>query len=122
MSKRTMVQQTSLKNKFEDIENLTQNWDGYGAVPIKEEIIETAEKFIADLPAEITDHMLIVPKTQGKMQLEWNLGLQTLEIEFTTKDLIKMLLWTQTNEQIKIFRKPDWPKVKKAIKKFLKYE
>ena len=58
------------KQKLDHIEQLKENWNGYGAVPIKKEIISLARILLSKFKVQ----PFIAPLAQGGLQLECELN------------------------------------------------
>lgn len=67
-----------LKLELKEISELEENWDGYGAEPIKKEIINQTNDIIDFLDESVPDFN-IVPNVHG-IQLEWENDPKALEI------------------------------------------
>ncbi len=67
-----------LKEEIKEISELGENWDGYGAGPIKKEIIDKTNEIIDFLNDSILDPD-VVPSCCG-IQLEWENGEKGIEI------------------------------------------
>lgn len=78
--------------KFKD---LSENWDGNGAVPPNDEIINNAAFFLTmadehDLPIYFT-----APGPNGEIVLEYKLGNNTAEIFFEDNNISEMILYRE---------------------------
>ncbi len=82
---------------LESLRDLQPNWDGYGARQICGKVIDAAIRFAKMLPAG-TSLPKVVPMTQGRLQLEWHKNSCSLELEFTTNDMISYLKWNELTE------------------------
>jgi len=78
---------------IESLRALAPNWDGYGAPAIDPHVIEAAKAFIAKLPENIAFRPLVVPMSNGTLQLEWHDGPKSLELEFESPYSIRYLQW-----------------------------
>jgi hypothetical protein len=67
---------------IESLRALAPNWDGYGAPAIDADVIEAAKAFIAKLAENVASRPLVVPMSNGTLQLEWHDGPKSLELEF----------------------------------------
>ena len=76
---------------IESLRALAPNWDSYGAPAIDPDVIEAAKAFIAKLPENVAFRPLIVPMSNGTLQLEWHDGPKSLELEFESPDSIRYL-------------------------------
>lgn len=87
-------------SEIDELRQLDVNWDGYGAAPIDESIIEAARQFVGSLPPDLVVPPQVVPMTRGRLQLEWHRGSRSLELEFESADEIHYLKWdSETREQ-----------------------
>ena len=64
---------------IESLRTLTPDWDGYGAPVIDPRFIDAAKCFIASLPDNPAFRPLVVPTSNGSLQLEWHEGPKSLE-------------------------------------------
>jgi hypothetical protein len=67
---------------FQDLLQLPQNWDGYGAVQIQERIAKEALMVLAEVMDNDAPAPSVVPLSDGGVQLEWHRCGRNLEIEF----------------------------------------
>src|SRR5260370_275218 len=81
----------SVFKQFDDLKQLPEDWNGYGAQPIDPGTIEAAQSFIVDLPDDIITAPTVVPITRGRLQFEWHRGNRSLELEFETPGRIHYL-------------------------------
>ncbi len=68
-----------------EIANLSQNWDGYGAITPTTFIIKKTEDFINDLPISFRQKLdveYIFPNPNGTLTVEWRSGKNVVSIEF----------------------------------------
>ena len=56
-----------MRKELENLKDLKDNWDSYGACPISEKAIENAEKILNLLAHD----PIIIPTPSGTVQLEW---------------------------------------------------
>ena len=70
-------------DRLSEIAKLPEDWDSYGAKAIDPECVERAEDFINKeiLPSHGIAPF-VVPSPSGGVQLEWERGEHSLEIEF----------------------------------------
>ena len=78
-------QNVALKNRISEIDNLKDNWDGYGAIAPSEIVIKNAFKFIDCILAEgfnAIEKDDIIPTPYGSIVLDFNTtrGLVSVEI------------------------------------------
>lgn len=78
---------------LDELRQLPPNWNGYGAVPIDQAVIEAAKQFIQSLPRINAPSPHVVPMTRGRLQLEWDRGNRSLELEFENPSTIHYLKW-----------------------------
>jgi hypothetical protein len=78
---------------------LPANWDHEGAPRIDPAIIRATRNFVAKLPPNISSIPAVVPSAAGNLQLEWNAGRRSLELEIEDPSTIHYLRW-DPNEQI----------------------
>jgi len=65
---------STLRNYIEEFGQLTENWDGYGAIPIYPCVIEKAQWFLGAVPAKylyLTDTGKISPNTNGTITIDF---------------------------------------------------
>ena len=67
-----------LKEEVIEISKFEENWDGYGAEPIKKEIIDKTNEIIDFFDDSYKDPC-VVPSAYG-VQFEWDNGKKSLEI------------------------------------------
>jgi hypothetical protein len=75
------------------LDELSPNWDGYGAPAIDPAVIAAVRSFVARLPQGLAPRPRVVPMSNGMVQLEWHAGPRSLELEFETPDSIRYLRW-----------------------------
>ncbi len=56
-------------------------------------MIEAAKAFIAKLAENVTFRPVVVPMSNGTLQLEWHDGSKSLELEFESPNSIRYLQW-----------------------------
>ena len=72
---------------------LKDDWDGYGARTINSQIIQAAASYVPWLASQIAVSPLVVPLSDGRLQLEWHDGPKTLELEFESPTKVHYLQW-----------------------------
>lgn len=82
-----------VQKDIEALGDLTPNWDGYGAPVIDPRFIDAAKRFIVSLPTNLAFRPLVVPSSNGSLQLEWHEGPKSLELEFESPGTIRFLQW-----------------------------
>lgn len=69
------------------------NWNGYGAAPPDQRILDTVASVIDSIPVDAAPTPQVVPMTRGRVQLEWHRGTRSLELEFEAAGSIHFLKW-----------------------------
>ena len=92
-ARRADVEMISPFVQLDTLSKLPAGWNGYGADPIDPAIIAVARRFLADLSLDAVGHPQILPMTRGRLQLEWNRGDRSLELEFEDIESIHFLKW-----------------------------
>ncbi len=78
-----------LKQEVEELKDLENNWDSYGACPITERSIEKANYIIDLIPREsLSANPCVVPINDGSINLEWTYKNKELELETDGKQII----------------------------------
>ena len=88
-----------VQEDIDALQNLTPDWDGYGAPAIDPKIIQAAKQFIARLPDNLAFRPRVVPMSNGSLQLEWHEGPKSLELEFESPRMIRYLQWNPPKEE-----------------------
>ena len=70
---------------------LPENWDSYGAQPIRRDVIEYAAEWIPSLLQSGTPKPAVIPTAQGGVQLEWHRKGVDVEIYIESPDTIRFL-------------------------------
>ena len=83
---------------LDQLSKLRVGWNGNGATRIEPDIIESAKRFISDMPGNIVSAPQVVPMTRGRLQFEWHSGDRSLEIEFEDPERIHYLKWDSLAE------------------------
>ena len=65
---------------------MTPGWDGHDGVPIKDEHILAAGKYLSAVMAPETDAPSIVPTADGGLQLEWHKAGVDVEVLFSDSE------------------------------------
>lgn len=66
----------------------SENWDGYGALPLKEQAVLEAERFIAVMPIFMPDPE-IAPEPSGDIGLQWSFGEnRILAVSFEGRNIV----------------------------------
>ncbi len=67
---------------FTDLLQLPRNWDGYGAVQVREPIVRKALLMLVGVMEDDAPAPSVVPLSDGGIQVEWHRRGRNLEIEF----------------------------------------
>ena len=60
----------SIYSRLEEIKHLPNNWNGYGASIIDNNIIESAGFFLSFIPSDMLENISIFPTANGSIQIE----------------------------------------------------
>jgi hypothetical protein len=71
---------------FLDLQNLSPNWDSYGAKTINQEMIRASLMILTQIMQADSPVPSIVPLSDGGIQIEWHRRQQDLEIVFSMDD------------------------------------
>ena len=78
-----------------------ENWDGYGALPIQEQAVLEAERFIAVMPAFMSD-LEVVPEPGGDIGFQWSFGEnRILTVSFAGTNIITYAAILGSSERTK---------------------
>lgn len=78
-----------------------EDWDGYGALPIQEQAVLEAERFIGVMPAFMPDPE-IAPEPSGDIGLQWSFGEnRILTVSFEGRDIITYAAILGSSERTK---------------------
>lgn len=86
------VQQNAFQ-ELENLRNLQPGWDQARAERINPRSIDVAQLFVCQMPTDVTLRPRVVPMTKGRLQLEWDKGPLSLELEFESPYQIHYLKW-----------------------------
>ena len=86
----------AVRAKIDRLAAVEPNWDGYGAPALDRDIIDAARQFVGRLVSYITVQPLVVPLSNGALQLEWHQGQKILELEIEDPTTIHYLKWDPT--------------------------
>ena len=75
------------------LRRLEPNWDMEGAPAIDPAIIDAARRLIWKLPSDVSSIPQVVPSSTGNLQLDWNEGPRSLELEIEDPQTIHYLKW-----------------------------
>ena len=78
--------------------SLPPDWDHEGAPRIDPAIIQAARQLVDRLPDGIAQIPAVVPIADGNLQLEWNAGPRSLELEISDPRTIHYLKWLPEEE------------------------
>lgn len=76
-----------------ELRRFEANWDGYGAEPLDDRILDAAARLIESLAPDAIPTPQVVPMTRGRVQLEWHRGSRSLELEFESPQKVHFLKW-----------------------------
>lgn len=78
---------TGLQSKLQELAELREGWDSYGAPPIERFVLEAVARFLEQLPWGQIRPPHIVPTSRGGVSLEWHRpGLEfSIEVEPTAE-------------------------------------
>jgi hypothetical protein len=80
--------------RLNDLEQLGQNWDGYGAPAIRGVLIATAREIASRLAEHDVPRPHVVPLSSGALQFEWrDQRNRVLELEIEGPETIHYLRW-----------------------------
>jgi hypothetical protein len=86
----------ALYDRLVELKHLPQNWDGEGAVPIREDIIQAVWDFLQAVTLDLAGPLspvAVVPMPNGSLELEWAYGNRILQLEFESPETIHYLKW-----------------------------
>ena len=108
--------------ELEDISKLAPGWDDEEAVAIDKDIVDSARTLINSLPRFIAPRPMIVPLSNGSLQLEWQRGEAVLELEFEDAQTLHYLKWkpSRQTEEEDLIDVNDVDKVVELIRWFTK--
>jgi hypothetical protein len=78
---------------IQELTRLERGWDGRHAVPVEESVAESAIAFVRQLRSGQLGTMRSVPFADGRLQLEWDRGERSLELEFANASDAHYLKW-----------------------------
>jgi hypothetical protein len=91
------IEWTSSDSWFEQVRDsvyellsLNENWDSYGAAPVRQEFVASASSLLQSIMDQDTPRPAVVPTTPGGVQVEWHCGGIDLEIEIESTSLISV--------------------------------
>ena len=71
----------SVKEQFARLQGYEEDWDGYGAEPIRRDVVRFAEEILPQFMRHLTPPPIVTPMSHGGVMLEWNEAEVELEIE-----------------------------------------
>jgi hypothetical protein len=85
------IDRDAVAASFDALQQLPENWNGYGAQRIDPAIIAAARQLIEQVPSDVVSTPQVVPMTRGRLQFEWHHGPRSLEVEFESPSQIHYL-------------------------------
>jgi hypothetical protein len=82
-----------LYGELDRLAALPPGWDREGADPMDPAIVTAARQLVAALPDDTLGTPAVVPIADGNLQLEWNDGPRSLELEIADPRTIHYLKW-----------------------------
>jgi len=79
-----------VRNSVDELLSLHENWDSYGAAPIRQEFVASASSLLHSIMDQDTPLPAIVPTTPGGVQIEWHRDGIDLEIEIESTSRISV--------------------------------
>jgi len=79
-----------VRHSVYELLSLEENWDSYGAAPIRQEFLASASSLLQSIMDEDTPLPSIVPTTPGGVQVEWHCDGIDLEIEIESTSRINV--------------------------------
>lgn len=88
-----------LKNEIDSLVALKNNWDGYGATPVVNEIAQSAKQLIPLLASYYVDRVTdVFPNTHGTITIEWeNRKKEKLSLEIGANNYSYFVKFNNTN-------------------------
>ncbi len=80
-----------VRARLDELRSLANNWDGYGAVAPKDEVVDAVAIFCRRSISN--PNTVINPTCDGGIQLEWQNGSKRLEIEFSPDGARSFFHW-----------------------------
>lgn len=105
-----------IRTRFEELLSLRENWDSYGAPPIRRALVEQAIDFIEAMGNSVPVPS-IVPTVKGGVQLEWHQGQIDLEVEIEEASTFNVIFEDlQTGEEWELDRSQSLRKIREALR------
>jgi hypothetical protein len=79
-----------VRDSVYELLSLNENWDSYGAAPIRQEFVASASSLLHSIMDQDTPLPAIVPTTPGGVQVEWHRDGIDLEIEIESTSRINV--------------------------------
>jgi hypothetical protein len=79
-----------VRDSIYELLSMQENWDSYGAAPIRPEFVATASSLLRSIMDQNTPLPAIVPTTPGGVQIEWHRDGIDLEIEIQSTSQISV--------------------------------
>lgn len=67
--------------------SLPKNWDSYGALPVNENTVDNALKWICSVKTDTMPLPEVVPTVRGGVQFEWHFKGGDIEVSFVNKEI-----------------------------------
>lgn len=79
------------REEISQLEELKQDWDSYGSLPIQTVAVKNSIRFMFELPPGLVPAPHISPTPGGGIGFHWRIGDRDLEIEFMPNGSIEFL-------------------------------
>jgi hypothetical protein len=88
-----------LKEEIDNFATLENNWDGYGATPVVNNIVQSAKQLIPLLASYFIDHVTdVFPNPHGTITIEWeNRKKEKLSLEIGENNYSYFVKYNNTN-------------------------
>lgn len=83
--------------KLDGFKDLKRNWDSYGGLPIRPEIIAAAHEFLDNMPTDL-EFSNVVPCGSGSVGFEWQRDGRELSLDIETPATMGYLTYDPTRE------------------------
>lgn len=77
--------------KLNSLAELPANWDSYGGLPVRVDIVAAAKAFAGAVPGFSDSLPLVVPCSGGGLQFEWHGSGKFVGMEFVTAETIDFI-------------------------------
>lgn len=71
-------------NQLKALQLLQFNWDSYGGVPVRGEVLRSAANLLCEMAGKRTPVPSVVPTSDGSVQVEWHTRGIDLEVKWIT--------------------------------------